>query len=154
VYNYADRDMEDTHHRFRTEALYRPLDYRISPILALLRFVKKFILHREGEEHYGSLIFPRKGLFFPKSIVKLPIRSFPRNLPDGYRTIMSKKNFGMAHLVETKLQADSLVRFYFKSKEHVYEILYHLMKRNRRYETPFFCFYGPFVKRGHAIASI
>ena len=91
----------------------------------------------------------------PRFDTSLEPRSFPKILP-----VMQRRNMkalernGVAHLVDTNLASDALVRFYFKSKEHVYEVLYNIIRRNRKYETPFFVFYGPFVKRGHAIMRI
>ena len=58
VYHHAMTDTSHTNHRFKTEARIRPNDYSKSPVLSLVRMVKRLLQERKNENQQKKPIYP------------------------------------------------------------------------------------------------
>jgi len=58
VYHHAISDTLHTQHRFKTEARIRLADYTTSPVLSMVRMVKRLLQERKSEDQEKKKIYP------------------------------------------------------------------------------------------------
>ena len=148
IYHYAISDRVETHFRFKTEARIRKDDYASSPVLSLVRMVRRLCQKRKCAGKQKNRHYPDPY----RSLVQSSFNILPRKKKLQVKSITKKAvvlTIRPQHFAETYLTDDTLIQFNFKSKLNVHEIIYEITARNRTAEKPFFVFYCPLIQHDH-----